>query len=255
MCDNTILTIFGILLTIIIIIAIVVNINDAKLHVYGIGIFKSGTSSLACIFKNYKSVHEYDKSKIFSLIKENNEAQIINYLIEKRNTTLFEVDSSGFNIFIIPHLLTLYTDCKFILTVRNVIDHFDSIISYVNAGNGLGTATYVLGEPNSNIPEKEKIVTKHYKIYWPLKIIVELIVKMYCAIIKMISNDRLLVINITDGTDYIHKIASFLNIPSSSLQKCHINKSNNYLKASSLLDTLYIKEILNGLENELLGFF
>lgn len=217
--------------------------HNRRIHVYGIGIFKSGTESLADIFKDYKSKHEYEKNKLFKLIIEKNERNIVDYIIEK-DKELLEIDSSGLNIFIVHYLVHVFPECKFILTVRNIIDHYDSIINYLNCFPvSIEIAVSIMGKPNINIPKEELIVTKYYPQYWSLKTVIDTICTLYYQIFTLIPQNRLLVINLSNDKDLIHNIASFLNIPESSLQLCHKNKAKQYIKASSLLDIEYVKKI------------
>jgi hypothetical protein len=218
--------------------------TDKHIHVYGVGIFKSGTESLACMFENYRSEHEYENKNLFELIVQNNDTNIINYIINKNRKYSLELDSSGFNIFIVPHLLHLYPDCKFILTTRNIIDHYDSIINHLNLNpSSVEIATYIMGNPNINIPEEEHRVAKRYSAYWSLETIIKAICRLNDQMITLIPKDRLLILDIFND-DAIHKISSFLNINPTTLKTCHRNKAIPYIKASSMLDTNYVDKII-----------
>ena len=132
------------------------RMQNRRIHVYGVGVFKSGTTSLACVFKNYCSGHEYEKDKLLNIIAQNNHSNIINYIIDKDRRYSLEMDSSGLNVFLIPYLLYLYPECKFILTIRNIIDHYDSIINDINNNlNSVKIAVYIMGKSNINIPNNE----------------------------------------------------------------------------------------------------
>lgn len=122
-----------ILLTLIIILLIsLFTRRERRLHVYGVGIFKSGTSSLSCMFQRYRSVHQHDKLRLFNLIVDGGDDNIVNYLKERDEDNMFDVDTSGYNVFIIDHLVNTFPDAKFILTIRDPVDHFDSIINHIN---------------------------------------------------------------------------------------------------------------------------
>ena len=213
---------------------------------YCIGTFKSGTVSIASWFYKYKSSHEHEISILYNLLLTNNPTKIKEYLLDKDKRLSFDVDSCGLNFLIVPYLIELFPDCKFILTRRNLLKIFDSIINYVNVtpeiNNPILMQTF-FGKPNINVPKEEEHMMKYYPMYWPIEHIIKTLKKIYHTTLHLTPKEKLLIIDIEDGEMNIQKVAKFLDIDPKSLEYTHDNKKSNYILPSSKLDSEYLKKI------------
>jgi hypothetical protein len=219
-----------------------------KLHVFGIGQFKTGTTTLASIFSNYNSAHEPEKSKLFNIIYRNDKNEIMNYIKNKESRMKLDMDSSGFNYSILPYLVIMFPDAKFIMTRRNMIDLFNSVLQTVKInkdGFAIEVSKYYLGKPTENIPEQERVASDNYSMYWSIADFCKIINRVNRNILSIVPKNRLLIIDIDDGMKNIKKIAKFLNIPENSLTYIHSNKSEKYTKATDLMDPNYVEFIYN----------
>jgi hypothetical protein len=215
-------------------------------HVFGLGIFKSGTTSLANWFYKCNWYHEPEKQIIFDLIKENNQEKIKSYVLDKDKRLALDIDVSGYNMFILTYLIDLFPDAKFILIKRNLEDNFNSIIAAINSNDRRAEiAKFFFGKPNVNIPKQEINMLKIYPMYWPIELIVSKMYTMNENVLKLVPKDRLLILNIDDGPKNISKISKFIDIPKELLRYCYKNKTEDYIKVTSLIDQTYVKNIFD----------
>lgn len=92
-----------------------------RFHCYCVGAAKTGTTSIAKAFeKEYKTAHEPDLEKIFRLIRTNNPdiSLVRKILLERDQDLQLELESSHPIIFLVPYLVDIFPNAKFIITVR-----------------------------------------------------------------------------------------------------------------------------------------
>ncbi|MDX1637127.1 MAG: sulfotransferase [Balneolaceae bacterium] len=112
------------------------NIRPRKVHVYCTGTPKSGTHSIAYMFKKQlRSQHEPARDELISIFrkKQNNHTRPdrIKEMVYRREQRLhLDVNSSCFNHIIVGELVELFPDAKFVHPVRSPRDWLESWINH-----------------------------------------------------------------------------------------------------------------------------
>jgi hypothetical protein len=107
--------------------------NSRRFHCYCVGAAKTGTTSIAKAFaQQYKSAHEPDLERVFRIIRKSSlEENLINSMLKTRDEELqLEMESSHPIIFLIPNLVKLFSEAKFIITIREPRDWLSSRLDF-----------------------------------------------------------------------------------------------------------------------------
>lgn len=108
-----------------------------RTRLYGVGIGKSGTHSLAEMFSNsVRARHEPGALELIDrafdwLEGRTSEPQMIAWLHERDRKLALDVDSAGINWLILELLLREFPDARFVLTIRDCYSWTDSSMSHL----------------------------------------------------------------------------------------------------------------------------
>jgi hypothetical protein len=106
-----------------------------RFHAYGLGVSKSGTTSLAQIFlPRYRSVHEPEWREVMRFILEvadgrRSEGELRRWVVERDSRLRLELDSSHLNAWLVDHLVAAFPEAKFVLLIRDPYSWLSSIVS------------------------------------------------------------------------------------------------------------------------------
>lgn len=237
-----------------------------KTHSYGIGAWKSGTTSLCGLFKkNYRTQHEPASREILPVIMDYNDGKMSDQQVQKfihsRDKKLWlELDSSYFNIYVLNFLVKEFTDAKFILTIRDCYSWLNSCYNHLS-GRELRShqRTFV----DWVIGQEHFIHNKNEKLFYdnglpPIDSLLSYWLKHNQQAINTVPKERLLVIRTTDLNRKFHKIAQFLEIPPDTLDvsQSHLNKAPKKTDFITQIDKHFIEERVKKRCNDLmLQFF
>lgn len=106
-----------------------------RTHLYGVGMAKSGTHSLAGLFESYRVKHEPEFERLLDLLVKRAEGtcddrDLMKYLRSKDRRLYLEVDASSLNAAVLPLLLNLHDRALFVLTVREPQMWLQSLIDH-----------------------------------------------------------------------------------------------------------------------------
>ena len=110
--------------------------NGRRCHVFGVGIAKGGTRSLAGLFGRYRSAHEAAAaSTIEALAAAAQEPAIVcdwTEWVRRRDveTGRLECDSSQLNAWYVEALVTAFPEAKFVLTLREPLSWLRSFVDH-----------------------------------------------------------------------------------------------------------------------------
>jgi hypothetical protein len=107
-----------------------------RFRVYNVGIAKTGTQSVASIFANYRSLHEYLFADTVDAIGrrasgEMSDAQFRDFIQWRDGVARLDVDSSSFNSFYVDILAQQFADAKFVFFMRDCWSWLDSMLNMV----------------------------------------------------------------------------------------------------------------------------
>ncbi len=189
-----------------------------RLHLYGVGMAKSGTHSVAAVFQPaYRSVHEPDANRLISLLygalTGTVEASEIDSFILRRSRHRLEVDSSSLNGHIVDRLAALHPRARFVLTVREPHSWLRSLMSHTLA-RGRPSQEWVLwrharfgGTAYSRHDEPLRV-----RGLFPLDGYLRSWTRHNLTVLEQVPPERLLVLRTTEITEGLPRLAQFAKI-------------------------------------------
>jgi len=239
--------------------------HPRKTRLYGVGTGKSGTHSLAAIFSDHlRTAHEPERSKVIDVILavsagRINEEELRRYVLERDRRLWLEVDSSHLNFFLLDQLVELFSDAKFILTIRNPYAWLDSLINMQ-----LGFGRFAKWIQLHNLRFRPDIHT-HTQLEAPLKEKGLYTLDGYLAywarhnrtVVDTVPKDRLLIIRTDKLGESMAEIAKFAGVSRSNLneKKSHMFKAEKKFNVLRELDQKYLDDKMAQHCGDLIGEF
>jgi hypothetical protein len=105
-----------------------------RFRAYGVGLWRTGTYSLARIFGRYRSVHEFEFEPTLDAVLrrrsgEWTDARLRTFLRRREAARLLEMDSFFLNGCYVPALRDEHPDARFILTLRDCYSWCESTLN------------------------------------------------------------------------------------------------------------------------------
>lgn len=202
--------------------------NPRKAHLYGMGTAKSGTHSIGAVFGDQlRSAHEPENGKVIDIILDYaagriDDAELSQYVLKRDKRLWLEADSSQLNFFLLDQLLELFSDAKFILTIRDPYSWLDSFINHQLAYGNPGDKwtklrdlrfrpdiyTHLQGE--QVLKENGLYTLDGYLSYWA---------HHNRTVIDTVPEDRLLIIRTDKISEQVEEIAAFAGISINNLKQ------------------------------------
>ena len=225
-------------------------IYKRKIHGYCIGLPKSGTHSMAAVFRrNYRSQHEPAKFVLLKKIIEIDEKKLscdeIKTFVRKREKILcLDFNSSAFNIYLADVLVAEFPASKFVLTIRDCYSWLDSCYNHLLSTNFEKNhykhfpafINWMFETEKYEYKDEEKEVlgraTKQIDYRLPsTECLLKYWNSMNKKMIEAIPKNRLLIVKTNEIKSNLKHIAKFFTIPIESLDhtKTHQYKAHqNY---------------------------
>jgi hypothetical protein len=113
--------------------------RQRRFRIYNVGIAKTGTQSVAGIFANYRSLHEYLFADTVEAVERRangqmSDAEFREFIRWRDGVARLDVDSSSYNAFYVDVLADEFADAKFIFVIRDCWSWLDSMLNMVLAG-------------------------------------------------------------------------------------------------------------------------
>jgi hypothetical protein len=209
-------------------------LRPRRFHAYGIGIAKSGTSSMNGILGRYRSVHEPAKERFMAIIMSKANGSLSATEAHKQITRLnrrlwLEYSSSWLNGFMLDSLLQ-YPDARFILTIRDCYSWLDSVINHIlirmRGSSPQATFFRWYGGCFQAAHRKPEQVLVEHGLY-PLETWLRAWAHHNATALSKVPGHRLLVVRTQDIPRDLERIASFLDVPAHTLasSKAHLYKA------------------------------
>ncbi|OGL42200.1 MAG: hypothetical protein A2043_06700 [Candidatus Schekmanbacteria bacterium GWA2_38_9] len=225
--------------------------NPHKAHLYCVGTAKSGTHSIEAIFRGQlRSAHEAESNKVIDTILDVSAGRIddeeLRHYVLKRDRRLWlDVDSSQLNFFLLDKLVELFSDAKFILTIRNPYAWLDSFINHQLAYKSsdkwiqlrdlrFRPDIYTHSQGELALKEKGLYTLDGYFSYWA---------HHNRTVIETVPEDRLLIVRTDKISECIEEIAAFAGVSKSNLnqEQSHTFKARAKFHLLDKVDQEYLE--------------
>jgi transcriptional regulator with XRE-family HTH domain len=200
--------------------------STREFHVYGAGIGKSGTMSLARIFARYTTWHEFLSEQTMRRVlakgdsAENDEA-MDEFLRARDRLGNLELDSAGYHANYIEHLVRIYPDAKFIVTVRDCYSWLDSFLNTILNDVPNWPDWHFEGVYGSNFGLTRETITSKAKLTAQLPNIMDSLLRAWAhphrRIFAAVPKRRMLVLRTQGISGSLSELAQFVGVPEASL--------------------------------------
>ena len=237
-------------------------LRPRRFHAYGVGASKTGTTSIAKMFEEkYRTGHEHHLETTVSLIRGKmngslSRKEIISALKDRENQMRLECESNSLLAYLSSELAELFPRARFILTVReprswltsNIKHHLGS--SYSDLPSHYKKARDIRRElygvlPDEEFPEEEKWLKG--KGCWNIEACLQYWRHQNSVVLDSVPKERLLVIETSEISSSLDRIADFLEIPASGLvrEKSHANTSQTEANPLREIPEGYVDDLID----------
>ena len=197
---------------------------ERRFRLFGVGLSKSGTHSLAGVFaRDYRTAHEPDAKAQVVLTCDVIEGQatrrdLRRYLRDREDRLRLEVNAAGWNGLVVDELLALGRDTQFVLTVREPRSWLDSLLNHLKVGQApphfqrLRRLTFDTGGPH---PPEEAVLAEHG--FYPLDGYLGSWARRHQQVLDAVPPERLLIIRTEDIGDRLTDLAAFVGVAPETL--------------------------------------
>ena len=223
-----------------------------RFHAYCVGLPKSGTVSLAGLFSNYRSCHEFHQWETHQMIIRRNHGDISRerfrgFLKERELLGGFpEMDAAHFNRHYIDILQEEFPEAKFICLIRDCYSWVNSFVNYfvVPEREAIQSKELPNGMPfdlprGATEAKRELVNNFHKHIDVPLSFWAS----SYRDMIEKLPPGRSLIIRTHEISQKVDDIAHFAGILPDTLAKerSHLNKAKYTVNVLRNLDRDFLK--------------
>lgn len=223
-----------------------------RFHVYGVGLPKSGTVSLAGLFGNYRSCHEFHQWETHqTIIRYNSGAisreQFRGFLKERELLGgLLEMDAAHFNRHYIDVLQEEFPEAKFICLIRDCYSWVNSFVNYFVVPEREAVQSRELPNgmpfdiPRGAIEAKNELVNNFHKY---IDVPLSFWSSSYRGMTEKLPPGRSLIIRTHEISQKTDDIARFVGIPPNKLVKeqSHLNKAKYTVSVLRNLDRDFLQ--------------
>jgi hypothetical protein len=225
--------------------------NPRRAHCYCVGTSKSGTHSIAALFRGpLRSDHEPERELVLKMILRRLQNTIgpeewRRFIKERDKRLSLELDSSSLNYFLLDVLVETYEDAKFILTIRDCYSWLDSFINHQLARptNKNWTRFKELRFRTDELTHarEEEIFKENgfytldgYLSYWAMH---------NRKVLEIVPPDRLLVVRTHEIAGQAGNIADFVGVPVSRLnsKRTHTYKARTKFNMLSKIEPDFLE--------------
>jgi len=228
------------------------SMPERRFRAYGVGIAKSGTTSVAGIFSNYRAGHEFmfpETTKAISDYRTGviSKKEFMGFLKARDQLGNLEMDSASFNFMYADLLAEAYPDAKFIVTIRDCYSWLDSALNMFLL---LDIPDWMIdyGSRSFGVTITREMFSSRQSLLKALPGILDGILGYWAYGIQFILDNlpgnRCLVIRTEEISGSLDRIAGFLSIPRSTLVKenSHLFKATTKFNILHDMDPNLLKE-------------
>lgn len=229
-----------------------INKYPRRFHAYCVGLPKSGTVSLAGLFGNYRSSHEFHQWETHQMIirythGDISRARFFGFLKERELLGVpLEMDSAHFNRHYIDILQEEFPEAKFICLIRDCYSWVNSFVNYFVVPEREAIQSKELPNgmpfdiPRGAMDAKNELVNNFHKY---IDIPLSFWAASYCDMLEKLPSGRSIIIRTHELSQKIDDIANFIGISPDTLikEQSHLNRANYTVNILANLDRDFLK--------------
>jgi hypothetical protein len=219
-----------------------------RFRAFGVGIPKTGTTSIAGLFANYRSAHEYRGPETMEAIARHKTGQIDreqfrSFVLHRDREGALEMDSASLSFAYVDILVEEFPDARFIFTIRDCYSWLDSFLNMcLSFGSTLPEGSEGLWEngccallgvslPRGVFDSPEALLSRSEEV-------IDAFLRLWAngnrAVLESLDPKRFLVLRTQEIAASIARIAAFIGIPAGSL----VAQNSHMFRAREKFDIL-----------------
>lgn len=228
------------------------RMSERRFRAYNVGIAKSGTTSVAGIFSNYRAGHEFmfpETTKAISDYRTGviSKEEFTSFLRARDQKGNLEMDSASFNFMYVDILAEAFPEAKFIATIRDCYSWLDSALNMFLV---LDIPDWMIdfGSRSFGVQITREMFGSHQNLLRALPGLLDGILGYWADGMQFtldnLPEERSLVIKTEEISKSLERMASFLGIPESTLvrEKSHLFKATKKFSILHDMDLNLLKE-------------
>ena len=229
------------------------KLHPRKIQAFCVGIPKTGTTSVAGMFKQrYRANHEPEYTIMVDKMYQHYHHRLTDYkfcrFLKKHDKRVWlDINSSCFLGYRPDLLYRAFPNAKYILTVREPLSWlksmFNSNIKYPASIRLFARWHEVFFEPHKFSYTRYEAILKEHNLY-PLDSFLKYWVSANSSIKQAIPDNQLLILNTRQLKDSTHSLADFLTIDNDSInaQTTHQNKTEKKYDIVNMIDANFLQD-------------
>jgi len=213
------------------------HVRPRRFHVFGVGMPKTGTHSLAAVLSRYRTWHEPLIERFMHVAMQRSDGALSDdaarALIRRLDRRMWlEVNASYVNYCLLDLLLQEYPHAKFVLTIRDCYSWLDSMFNQLLGREHSEFAMQFhqwLGDSFAPGSHQEGDRALAERGFWPLDLWLTSWKEHATQVQAMVPGNRLLIIRTQDIQRDIPRLAGFLGIAPDTLDA---SRSHDYTAAA-----------------------
>jgi hypothetical protein len=206
------------------------HLRRRRLHLHGVGIGKSGTTTLAEMFRDYRAAHELDAERFVPISagvltgQYALDARRVRFELRRRQIRFrLEVDSADFLNPVAGTLAALFPGARFVLTIRDCFSWLDSSVEWrlktTDAGIWAPMRDAMYGSsPAVFAPEEAPLRDAGLP---PIAAYLRRWAQQNAAVLRRVPSERLLVVRTEDLSGAGDTLARFAGVPVGTVHPAH----------------------------------
>lgn len=236
-----------------------------RIHVYNVGLERTGTHYIAQLFSKYRAWHEPDISRLLPFIV-NGESPSTEWFRSRDRALRLEVESSHVVGQFVDRLTKIFPESKFICTAREPVSWVRSVWRW-SYPDEPGTRVRTRPNPSKSWKMWHSILKAYYDGYeyqsetlkecglYSMKGYFSKYKSHYRNILESVPSDRLLVVCTSSLSEETRRIAGFLNVKESMLTppSKNVNQSDSQKSPFANLSDEYIESVVEDYCSDIWG--
>ena len=225
------------------------GLYNRKLHVYGIGAAKTGTTSLSAIFgRKFRAAHESDVQRlnhflIRYLSGDLDYTGMKDILLERDKKLKLDVEASHPMGYLSDILVESFPRALFIITMREPYSWLRSRLNFHIKLDPSEWREYreFFWTNRQGEYDKRELLLKRYGLC-SLDIYLSQYADHYQRVLASVPAKRRLIIRTDELASSLGKIANFVGVPECLLQNAHSNREAKKIEILSEMDSDFVRE-------------
>lgn len=214
------------------------HLRRRRLHLYSVGAAKSGTTTVARMFRDYRAAHDLDAERFVPVSaavltgQYARDSRQVRFALRRRSARFhLEVDSASFLNPVAGALASVFPNARFVLTLRDCFSWLDSCVEWDHKypahsptmWTPLGRALFE-HSPLAFAPEEAALrdagvesVASYLRV-WTMQ---------NTTVLDRVPSERLLVVRTEDLSDAADTLARFTGVPVGTVHPAHANANDN----------------------------